>query len=58
MKLSTYLTSLSTTQIEGEHADVELEEGLRASLAMLALEMGPLGTVLDNVDVLAAAASM
>ena len=37
--------------------DVGLEEGLRASLVMLALEMGLSDTVLDDVDVLAAAAS-
>ena len=37
--------------------DVGLEEGLRASLAMLALEMVLLDTILDNVDVLAVAAS-
>ena len=34
-----------------------MKEGLRASLAMLALEMGLLDTILDDVDVLAVAAS-
>ena len=44
-------------RIVGEFADAGLEEGLQASLAMLALELGLPDTTMEDVVVLAATAS-